>query len=276
MEKMIFKAFAVTNEIDLNKIAVACNIRKKYTWEEPLFLQGELLTKIFGQSNAQNQMVLVFAFGSVVFINTTPAENERFFEYLRHFQPAIDIQNGRIYSDDYELRVGDSIQPEFSDQYITIPEFADFYPELISTVIAKSVALEKIEEQLETILDKVEGVIDRLEKGKLHISDKEVARATAQIVRHEYNTIAYVMILDRPDSTWIHSSDGAFYDQMADFFELNDRYEILQHKTNTLKNILDGFASVSHSIRMFRLEWAVVILFVLEVVLMGLEYWKPR
>jgi required for meiotic nuclear division protein 1 len=276
MANMIFKAFAVANEIDLNKIAVVCNIRKKYTWEEPLILQGELLEKILGQANSQDQMVLVFSFGSLVFINTSQPGIDRFFEYLRHFHPAIDLQNGQIYTDDYELRIGNSAQPEFNDQYITIPVFAESYPGLISTVIAKSVALEKIEEKLETILDKVEGVIDRLEKGKLHISDKEVARATAQIVRHEYNTIAYVMILDRPDSTWIDSSAGDFYDQLADFFELNDRYEILEHKTNTLKNILDGFTSVSHSIRMFRLEWAVVILFVLEVLLMALEYWKPR
>jgi required for meiotic nuclear division protein 1 len=276
MEKMIFKAFAVTKELDLNKIAVACNIRKKYTWEEPLVLHQELLTKILGQAMAPDKTVLVFSFGSVVFINNSLKDIDNFFEYLRLFQPAIDVQNTRTYSDDYELRIEDSAKLEFTDQYITIPIFDEFFPEIISTVIAKSVALEKIEEHLETILDKVEGVIDRLEKGKLHISDKEVARVTAQIVRHEYNTISYVMILDKPDSTWIHSSAGTFYDQMADFFELSDRYEILQHKTNTLKNILDGFTSVSHSIRMFRLEWAVVILFILEVILMALEYWQPK
>jgi len=276
METMIFKAFAVTNEIDLNKIAVDCNIRKKYTWEEPLILQKELLEKIIGYEMTPEKKVLVFSFGSIVFINNTPHEIQCFFEYLRHFQPGIDIQNTLVYSDDYELRINDSSELEYTDQYVTVPRFADFYPELISTVIAKSVALEKIEEHLETILDKVEGVIDRLEKGKLHISDKEVARATAQIVRHEYNTIAYIMILDKPDSTWIHSLAGTFYDQMADFFELNDRYEILQHKTSALKNILDGFTSVSHSIRMFRLEWAVVILFILEVLLMALEYWQPK
>jgi Uncharacterized conserved protein len=276
METMTFKAFAVANEIDLNKIAVACNIRKKYTWEEPLVLQQELLTKILSQNYASDQMVLVFSFGSVIFININPGEFDSFFSYLRRFQPTIDLQTARIYCDDYELRTGDSSQLQYTDQYVTIPEFADFYPELISTVIAKSVALERIEEQTELILDKVEGVIDRLEKGKFHISDKEVAKATAQILRHDYNTITYIMILDRPDSTWIHSSAGAFYDQMADFFELNDRYEILQHKTSILKNTLDGFTSVSHSIRMFRLEWAVVILFILEVLMMAFEYWQPK
>jgi uncharacterized Rmd1/YagE family protein len=276
MADMIFKAFAVAYEIDLNKIAVACNIRKKYTWEEPLILQGDLLEKIFNQTCPPDKMVLVFSFGSVVFINISAAEIDIFFEYLHHFQPAIDLQNIKVYSDDYELKIGDSPKLQCTDQYVIIPTYADFYPELISTVIAKSVALERIEEQTELILDKVEGVIERLEKGKLGISDREIARATAQILRHDYNTIAYIMILDKPDSTWIHSSAGIFYDQMADFFELNDRYEILQHKTAILKSTLDGFTSVSHSIRMFRLEWAVVILFIVEVLMMAFEYLLPK
>ncbi|HBE79128.1 MAG TPA: hypothetical protein DDW65_15340 [Firmicutes bacterium] len=277
MADMIFKAFAVAYEIDLNKIAVACSIRKKYTWEEPLILQGDLLEKIlFNQTFLPDKMVLVFSFGSVVFINISVAEIDAFFVYLHHFQPAIDVKNTKVYSDDYELKIEETSRLQFNDQYMIIPTYADFYPELISTVIAKSVALERIEEQTELILDKVEGVIERLEKGKLGISDREVARATAQILRHDYNTIAYIMILDKPDSTWIHNSAGIFYDQMADFFELNDRYEILQHKTAILKSTLDGFTSVSHSIRMFRLEWAVVILFIVEVLMMAFEYLLPK
>ena len=45
---MKFKAYAITNEIDLNKIASRCNIPKKYTWEEPLILQDEFLASILG------------------------------------------------------------------------------------------------------------------------------------------------------------------------------------------------------------------------------------
>ena len=50
------------------------------------------------------------------------------------------------------------------------------------------------------INDKLETMIDRLEKGKLRMN-KELARTTAKIIRHEYNTLAYIMILDKPDIT---------------------------------------------------------------------------
>ncbi|MDQ7864834.1 hypothetical protein RCO48_38190 [Peribacillus frigoritolerans] len=41
-------------------------------------------------------------------------------------------------------------------------------------------ALEKTEEQLGKIHDKLEAMIDRLEKGKLRIGNKELARTTAK------------------------------------------------------------------------------------------------
>ncbi|NLD46791.1 MAG: RMD1 family protein, partial [Clostridiaceae bacterium] len=154
------------------------------------------------------------------------------------------------------------------------PEFQNFFPELISTVVAKSVALEKTEEQLGKILVTLETMVDKLEKGKLNISNKEIAKTTSKIVRHEYNTIAYIMILDKPDITWSNSDAELLYNQMSDFFELNDRYVILKEKTNILNSIIEGFSSISHSIRGLFVEWVIVILILVEVFLMVADLLK--
>lgn len=69
MNDLNFKAFAVTNEIDLNKIAVECNIRKKYTWEEPLLLQDQVLKGILGEEPGKDEKILVFLLG-VLFLLT--------------------------------------------------------------------------------------------------------------------------------------------------------------------------------------------------------------
>jgi uncharacterized Rmd1/YagE family protein len=165
------------------------------------------------------------------------------------------------------LHIKETESIELTDEYVVVPEYEDYYPELISTVLAKSVALEKTEEQLGQINDKLETMIDRLEKGKLRIGNKELARTTAKIIRHEYNTLAYIMILDKPDITWTSSSAGEFYDRMLEFFELNDRYKILKSKTEILYNIMDGFSTISHSIRGLFVEWIIVILILFEIVL---------
>jgi required for meiotic nuclear division protein 1 len=268
MRDLTFKAFAITNEIDLNKIAVHCGIPKKFTWEEPLILKGEILTSILLKNIDDTQMVLVFSFGSIVFINhSTPNEITALLNYLHSFEHEIDVKNADRYSDDYSLHIKETESIELTDEYVVVPEYESYYPELISTVLAKSVALEKTEEQLGHINDKLETMIDRLEKGKLRIGNKELARTTAKIIRHEYNTLAYIMILDKPDITWTSSTAGEFYDRMLEFFELNDRYKILKSKTEILYNIMDGFSTISHSIRGLFVEWIIVILILFEIVL---------
>jgi uncharacterized Rmd1/YagE family protein len=265
---MVFKAYAITKEIDLNKIALECNIPKKYTWEEPLILQGSILSSILGKNIDDNQRIMVFSFGSIVFINLTTDDENNFLGYLKRIETDLEIKNYKKFSDDYELHVQKNSEMELTDKYVTVPQFEIFYPELISTVIAKSVALEKTESQLGKILGNLETMVERLEKGKLNISNKQIAKTASRIVRHEYNTIAYIMILDKPDITWTNSEAKKLYNSMSEFFELNDRYIILKEKTNILNSIIDGFSSISHSIRGLFVEWVIVILILVEVFLM--------
>jgi uncharacterized Rmd1/YagE family protein len=278
IKNISFKAFAITNEIDLNKIALQCGIPKKFTWEEPLILRSSILQSILGKEVSEAASVLVFSFGSVVFINhTNDSEINVLFSYLQSFEPDIDLHEIGRYTDDYSLHISETANLELTDEYVIVPEYELFYPELISTVLAKSVALEKTEEQLGIIEDKLEHMIDRLEKGKLRIGNKELARTTAKILRHDYNTLAYIMILDKPDITWTSSNANEFYDKMLEFFELSDRHKILKSKTDTLYNIIDGFSTISHSIRGLFVEWIVVILIVIEIALTVLQIsgWIP-
>lgn len=274
MDRKDFKAYAVTNEIDLNKIAIECGIPKKYTWEEPLGLQGEILANILKRNVSKDQKIFVFSFGSIVFINTLPGDTTVFLEYLKKIKPELDMKNYNVYNDDYELQVSNTYEIKLTDKFVTVPNDEVFYAELVAIVIAKSVALEKTEYQLGKILDKLESKIDRLERGRMRLGDKEIAKTISDIVRHEYNSIAYIMILDKPDITWTNGEAGAFYERMSEFFELSDRYEIIKQKTNILNNIIDGFSTISHSMRGIFIEWIVILLIFIEIVLMVIGLFK--
>jgi uncharacterized Rmd1/YagE family protein len=143
--------------------------------------------------------------------------------------------------------------------------------ELAAIIIAKSVAMEKTEYELGKIFDQLESMIDRLEEGQLRVGNRELARATAQVTRHQYNTISYIMILDKPDVTWSNSDASLYYEKMSEFFELNDRYTILTKKADIMNNIINGFSFISHSIRGLFVEWVIVLLIVFEVILMVLD-----
>ncbi len=269
-----YKCFAVTNEIDLNKIAIECGIPKKYTWEEPLILRSQILSGILGYTINANQMVHVFSFGSIVFINLSQNDYIRFFNYLKAFKPDINLKSFEAFSDDFELRIGSTEGLELTDSFSCVPVNEPFYSELVAMVIAKSVALERIELSLEPILDKLDSMIDRLEKGKLRIGEKELARATAKVARHEYSTINSVMILDKPDITWTNSNAEDFYNEMSGFFELNDRYEVLKSKTDIVNSVISAFTSISHSMRGLFVEWIIIFLIIAEVILMLIDLLK--
>ncbi|WP_308639867.1 RMD1 family protein [Paenibacillus silvisoli] len=278
MKNITFKALAITNEIDLNKIAIHIGTPKKYTWEQPLIIREHELKHIYKTPVRELQQVLVFSFGSVVFVNHARAEDIHFFlKFIQSFERDIDLSQAETFTDDYSLRIEEIESMELTDEYVVVSEYEFFLPELIATVLAKSVALERAELQLSHIQDNLEHMIDRLEKGKLSIGNKELARTTAKIVRHEFNTLAYIMILDKPEVTWAHHSASQFYDAMLNFFELNDRYKILKSKTDILYHITDGFTNISHSIRGLFVEWIVVILIVIEVVITILQIvgWVP-
>jgi uncharacterized Rmd1/YagE family protein len=279
MKDISFKALAITNEIDLNKIAIHCGIPKKYTWEQPLILRHKVLQIIYQKELDDLQQVLVFSFGCVVFVNLTHHDEiTALLKFIQSFEPDIALERADKFTDDYSLHIEEEIESmTLTDEYVVVAEYEFFFPEMIATVLAKSVALERSEDQLGKIQDNLEIMIDRLEKGKLRVGNKELARTTAKIVRHEYNTLAYIMILDKPELTWTHSSASQFYDEMIVFFELNDRYTILKSKTDILYHILEGFSTISHSIRGLFVEWIVVILIVIEVVLTVLQIigWLP-
>lgn len=272
---MKFKAYAVTNEINLNRIALDNGIPKKYTWEEPLILTHILLEKLFDGKEMKDKKAFIFSFGAFVTINFEEGEDNRLLQYLKGQEDAIDLKSWVKYSDEYEIKIdpeydGDT-EFSFTDELLVVRSFESGFSEIVATVLAKSVALETVEDNVRSILDKIETMVERLEKGRFRLSDRKLAKTISQVLRHEYSIIAYIMILDKPDMTWESNQYSDMYDQLSEFFELNDRYEIMKAKTDILNSIIDGFATISHSMRGTFIEWLIVILIIAEVILMTLD-----
>lgn len=272
MKVLKLKAYSVAIELDLNRIATLRGIRKKYTWEEPLILEGDKLFDILNTGVNEEQKVFLFSFGAVVLVNLEAEQIRKMMLFLNDYLPGIELASYTRYSDDYEVRVDPDEESTLTDEYIVVKSQESYMTEIIATVIAKSVALERVEEKLSTILDSIENVIEKLEKGKKLISNREHAKIVAQIVRHEYNTISYIMILDRPDVTWAKSGAEELYDALVEFFELADRYEILRKKTEIINSIVDNFTSISNAIRGLFVEWVIVALIVIEIIMAVSEY----
>lgn len=260
---MQFKAVAPRNEISFSKLAQHFSVAKKLKWEEPFALQGELLANVIKEPG--NKVVYIFQFGSLVFIDFKREEMSTAIRYLKGIEPGIGAGNPWEYSDDYELKTGEVEKPEITNDYIIVARAGEYHREIIATILAKSVALERIEVGIDGLLDKIENVIEYLRRGKFGISDKKLAQLSADILGYKLNLISYIMLLDKPSITWFREEASLLFDELSKLFELTERYEKIRHKSEILMDITEVFSSLVHATKGNRLEWIIIILFAIEL-----------
>ncbi|KAF0219955.1 MAG: hypothetical protein FD174_1679 [Geobacteraceae bacterium] len=261
-----FTAFALSGELDLNRLGTQIGIVRKYRWEEPMLLNPATFQPLTGD-RLEEQQVYLYYFGGVVFLNCTDSVIR---EFSREMGKITDIFKGFPnikYQDHYSLRIEEGGKLAITNDYAVMPRYNRAFIDIIAFVIAKSVALERIEEQVDMVLDEMEGVIALLDQGKLSIPDKRLANLASKILNFKYRSIAYIMVLDKPEITWENQEADRLYMTMDNLFELNQRYQEIKHKSETLMDITGVFTSLSHARRASRLEWIIIALIFIEIVI---------
>lgn len=261
-----FTAFALPGELDLNRLAAGLGFPRRYRWEEPMVLDQASLKPLSGDQGTTKRVYLYFI-GGVVFVNCTEEEARAFFWSMAHYAEPFKSVPDEKYRDDYALALGESSGPAVTNDLATMPVYDPAYVDTICFVIAKSVALERIEERVDQVLDEMETVIGMLDRGKLGISDRRLAKLAANVLTYKYQSIAHVMVLEKPEFTWENPEADRLYLTMANVFELNQRYNEIKHKGETLLDITGVFTSLAHARRASRLEWTIIILIFIEIVI---------
>jgi uncharacterized Rmd1/YagE family protein len=266
MSEYQFTSFALSGELDLNKLGALLGIIRKYRWEEPMVL-NPLNLKPLSDERSEEQQVYLFYFGGVVFFNCS---EKTIRDFSREMGKIIDNFKGFPnikYQDHYSLRVEEGGVLAITNDYAVMPNYDRAFIDIIVFVISKSVALERIEERVDTVLDEIEGLIALLGRGKMGIPDKKLAKLASSILTFKYSSIAYIMVLDKPEITWENQEADSLYLTMADLFELRQRYEEIRHKSETLMDITEVFSSLSHARKASRDEMIIIILIIVEIVL---------
>jgi len=271
METLNFKAFALNGELDLNKLAISLGISKRYRWEEPMLLNPVTFTPVEDPGKEQ-LMVYLYYFGGTVFVNCSEDVISRLFSELAKVYDLFSGTPQLKYKDDYALKKGADDKPVITNDYAAMPSLDHVFASIICFVIAKSVALEQIEERIDAVLDEVEEFIEQLKQGKLGITDKRLATLASSILTFKYASISYVMVLDKPEVTWDNLEADRLYRTMANLFELSQRFQEIKHKSDTLKDVLEVVTGLSHAQRSSRLEWIIIALIFVEIMLT--LFWK--
>lgn len=264
-----FRAVVLGEEIALNQFARHFGYEKKLKWEEAFVLSEKELQGIIRQ--IEGKRVYIYHFGSLVFLNFQHHEIMDVVSYLKQIDSEVHDGKPFRYVDEYKLEVEPNSEPSINNDAMVIHEEAEYHLEIVSTILAKSVALEKIETEVDVLMDEIELVVQKLHQGKLSVSDEQLAKMSASILGFKLNTISYIMLLDKPDITWSNQEAEALFNELSVLFELDDRYEKVRHKIEALMDITEVFSGLVHSKRGTRLEWAVIILISIEIVLSILD-----
>jgi uncharacterized Rmd1/YagE family protein len=269
MQSYEFKSYYISNEIDLNKLASHFGINKKFKWEEPFILNENLLKGII--PHPDGKLVYIFYFGSIISINLTFHEINDIVNYLKNIDKNLKNNPTPTYTEDFNLEVKENAEFVLTFTSIIVNKLKKYYLDIISSILAKSVALRKIEDDIDVLLDEIENVIVFLDKGHLSLSDEKLAKMSGKILKFKYNTISYIMLLEKPEIAWENEEAEQLFINLSDLFELKDRYEKIRHKTEVLLDITEVFTGLSHAKRGTRLEWIVILLIFGEIILSLLE-----
>lgn len=259
-----FTAFAFGGELDLNRLAVMLGISRKYRWEEPMKLSPVTFTPA---TSGDPEQVYLFYFGCVVFLNCTGPMIARFLDGIKQHVDAGRIPPQLHFREEYQLEIDPGREAAITNDYAVMQSYNEAFIDIISFVIAKSVALERIEERVDSVFDEVEVLIANLGKGTLELPDRVMAKLASSILSFKYTSIAHIMVLDKPEITWDDPETDRLYLTMARLFELNPRYQEIKHKSETLLDMTDVFSSISHARRSARLEWIIIVLIFIEILL---------
>ena len=264
MEPITFIAFALDGELELNRLAGRLNISRKYRWEEPMRLNPVTFTPSGDHDNLQ---VYLYSFGSLVFVNGDDDLVGRFFDGIAEYAETLKVRPQLPYREEYRLEIDPQQSSAISNDAAIMPAFSQVNLDIICLVLAQSVALERIEERTDAVLDEVEGLIAKLKRGKLELPDRDLARLASIVLGFKYASVAQIMVLDKPDITWNNADAERFYLTMAGLFELRPRYQEIKHKSETLLDVTDVFTSLSHARRSARLEWIIILLIAFDIIM---------
>lgn len=268
METKSIKAFSLCNEISLDKVSSHFGINKKYKWEDFLTLREEHLKGVLPVPEGKS--AVIFPFGSIVFINMEHHEIVDVVNYLKKIENNLKIADYK-FNEGYMLEIGVD-KPSVNFNSMSVTEYKNYHLEILATILSKSVALEKVEKDLNSLLDEFEGIVELLDQGILNISDAKNAKMSAKILGFKFDTISYIMLLDKPDITWENQEAETLFMQLSQFYELKDRYEKIQAKTETLMDITQVFGALTQQRRGNKLEWLVIILIGFEIILTLIEF----
>lgn len=266
MREIKFNCFKVNSKLNLKNIASFFNVDMLTGKKEYIVLGDKEIDVIF-KYKTQNRGVFFFEFGCITFINFDMDEVRIFLEYVESIAGKIDSELFMKFYEGYTIEVDNYYTFKLYEDGESYTSYSKYIEAIIAVVLAKSTALLWVENEVDILMDEAERIMDYLHKGRLHTNSRKFSKITARILRFEYESIYNIEILDRTTGLDKKLKYRRIYDDMVEYYELMERFDIVRNKVGNLRRIAKSYTNLSyerHENRLYVFEIFLMILFPLS------------
>ena len=216
-----------------------------------------------------DRVAVAFDFGAVVFVNVPAEERTRVLGTLTA-TVATDEPHPPLEEDFLiELREGPPTTAAIVRfDRVVVPALDAGTVDVVTLLLAQSVAIDYYEEDLQAILADLDRRTDKMQKsGRLPGSPRDLTRFVAGSISTKNQIIAALAVLDKPAATWESERFDKLYRGLREMLEIDDRFRALEYKLRTIQETLELFLDLNHTRRALLLETTIVVLIVFEIAL---------
>lgn len=265
MRTVRFIGYKISPVIDLKKVAAYFRLQIPESWEDCIILDEQQLAEVY-KYKMLSKKIYIFEFGCITFENFHTDETGKFLKYIRLITGNMDYKMLARYNESLDIKVFKNHSVSLWKGSIRTFPYSDGLAGIVAVVLAKSVALSKIEADVDPLLDKAESfiaimstpsviqgkhfnipsavknLVAKPQNGALNSGTRRFAATMAHIVKFEYNTAVGIKIFDRPSEAKRDLALRSAYDELANNYELDDRYNALEKKVAELRNIAHSYS----------------------------------
>jgi uncharacterized Rmd1/YagE family protein len=209
---------------------------------------------------------VIFRYGAIVLVGLSPIEED---EFVRRIEARITGRLAHAEDETAQLR----IVPETDDQVapdgvIQVRDLSAGRLVVVADALAKSVALARDEREVARVFDVVDPVARRLaETGRTPGRRRELMRLIGQALLVQQRVAGRVAVEEKPDVLWDRPDLERLYARLGDEYEITERAIALTRKLTVIDESARAFTDLIDTERSIRLEWAIVLLIVFEIVM---------
>lgn len=214
----------------------------------------------------QNGLVAVFRFGVVVVFDLSVLETD---DVLRRLSPRV-IRPVTVREDETALIEAalDRDEQILPGGPILLKSVTPEHVMVIADALAKSVILARDEREVASVIERIEPLALVLaEKGRTPSDQKSILKHIGNALLVQHRVSGRVAVAEKPDAVWDRPDLERLYSRLQEEYELPDCAEALTRKLQVISDTAEVLSDIIDTRRSLRLEFAVALLIVFEIVL---------